>query len=137
MIMNVYLGEDRLPEEKNDCTVISLSYACNISYADSYVICKAFGRKPKKSFNLNKVFRIKFSKKRNVKRTFAGNKYEIIYYARPHMTVRSLKKHCPIGNFICIVANHAFCIKDGIVFNLKNENKKIKYFFEVKRITTR
>jgi len=131
--MNVYIGEGRSINEKNDCSVIALSYACNISYTDAHTICKAFGRKDKKGFSLSKVFRININKKRRVKRTFVGNKYEIIYYSKPHMTVKSLKKHRLVGNFICVVSNHAFCIKDGIIFNLHNENRLVKYFFEVKK----
>ena len=131
--MNTYLGEGRMPSEKNDCTVISLSYAFDLPYEIAHKICKSCGRKDKGRFYLNKVFRIQ-ERRRIVKRKLAGNKYEIIFYPRPHMTIKSFIKSRPSGKFICTVANHSFCIKDSVIFNQRNENQIIKYLFEIVKL---
>jgi len=131
---NTYLGEGRLDTEKNDCTVISFSYACGISYQNAHMICKAHGRKDKHGFHINRVFRVDPCVNKKVKRRFIGNKYEIKYFPRPHMTLKSLLKFRPTGIFICTVGHHSFCIKDGVVYNQHNENQLIKYYFEVKNV---
>jgi hypothetical protein len=129
---NVYFGEGRIASEKNDCTVIALSYACGISYEDAHNICKTHGRKDKKGFALGNIFHTCIDNRR-VKLKLAGNKYEITYYPRPHMNIKSFKKFRNFGNFICVRSGHAFCVKDGIVYNQRNEKQLVKYFWEIKK----
>lgn len=131
---NVYFGEGRIASEKNDCTVIALSYACGISYKDAHDICKSHGRKDKKGFGLGWLFPVNNDKRRG-KIKIAGCKFEITYFPRPHMNIKSLKRFRNKGNFICVRVGHAFCIKDGVVYNQHNEKQLVKYFWEVKKLS--
>lgn len=134
---NTYLKDGRHAHEKNDCSVIAFSYACDLNYADAHALCKGRGRKDGCGFSLREVFHKGgyFLKEREFKLfEFGGKKFVITYYGRPKMSVGKFQKANPIGTFIVRVGGHLFCMKDGIIFNQSNLNDKVSYYHKVVKI---
>lgn len=132
--MNTYIGEGRPKHEKNDCTVIALSYACEISYSTAHSTCKAFGRKDGKGWYIGKHFKKNggYLKPGEFDNYWVGGKlFKVTAHGRPKMTVKRFAKTNPKGIFIVRVSGHAFCIKNGIVYNQSNERQRVKSYFEV------
>jgi len=135
---NIYLKDGRHAHEKNDCSVIAFSYACDLDYKDAHDICKRIGREDKKGFSLTEVFHNNghFLKEKEFKQfEFAGKKFVITYYGRPKMSVGKFQKANPLGTFIIRVGGHLFCMKDGIIFNQSNVKDKISYYHKVVKIS--
>lgn len=136
---NEYLKEGRLPTEKKDCTVIALSYACDLDYNKAHEICKKNGRIDGKGFTLSKVFRDPISNRLLNEMEFRqfeldGKKFVVTLYPRPKMSVGKFKIKNPTGIFLIRVGGHVFCMKDGVVFNQSNDNDKISYYHKVVKI---
>lgn len=136
--MNSYLKDGRHAHEKNDCSVIAFSYACDLDYADAHNICKGKGREDKKGFCLKNVFCTEkgyFLKEKEFKQyVFSEKKFVITFYGRPKMSVGKFRKTNPTGTFIVRVGGHLFCMKDGVIFNQSNENDKISYYHKVIKV---
>ena len=134
--MNLYLKEGRIETEKNDCSVIALSYAFNIDYSYAHSYCKEHGRKDGHGYTLSKILK---SKKRDYKILTVNNvKKKVIHFPRPNMTVKSFKKLYCEGIYIIRVSvgtnNHLFTMIDGVVFNNINDNKRIINYFYITNI---
>lgn len=126
--MNTYLKDGRLPSEKNDCTVIALSYAFNIDYLVAHKLCKDAGRIDKHGFHLRDVLNVSKNKK---SRTFLGRR--VGYHGRPKMTVGRFKDNHKAGIYILRVGGHIFAMIDGVIFNQHNMKDKISYYYYISK----
>lgn len=130
---NQFTGEGRLQHERNDCVVIALSYAFEISYTDAHLFCKVKGREDGKGFFTRKIF----SENQFLPNGFAMSivyndvTKRVVYYSNPKMTVNTFTKKNKTGTFIVAERGHAFCVKNGIAYNQTNGRKRIRYYFQV------
>lgn len=133
---NEYLKENRIPTEKKDCSVIALSYACDLDYMVAHEICEKLGRKNGKGFSLCHVFAYgpdkKFLKFNDFRKyTFDKKDFTVSHYDSPHMTIERFRKKNPSGVFILNTSKHTFCLKNGEILNQLNLNARIKSYYRI------
>jgi hypothetical protein len=131
--------------EKNDCSVIAISNALNVSYDDAHEFCrKSFNRKRGKGargvvefFKANPEVKIKTNKAQLSLFEEDNNKeFQIKYLGScPKMggdLVNTRYKHKPVaytvktflqkyikGTYMLLVKGHMFCIKNGVLLDNK------------------
>ena len=125
---NSYTGEGRYWFERNDCSVIALAYAFDISYLEAHDICAKAGRKDCNGFSLRHVLKVNTHKK---SRQLFGRR--VGYHDRPGMTVGRFQKKHPKGIYICRVGGHIFTMVDGVIKNQRNLRDIISYYFYVSK----
>lgn len=92
------------PNEDKDCSVRTLSVALGLSYDKSHEIMRLWGRKNKKC-----AYRFRLFCSKRLRRSV--NVFD------SHMSMKKFLKNNPTGTFIVHVANHALCVKDGVVYD--------------------
>lgn len=124
--------------ENNDCVVMSIASALDVSYEISHEFVKnTFNRKNGKgTVNFVEVFNRYLIENNNelfnsIVAPMGTNQNSLAYivkvgndYMLKNMTVHTFIKNNPIGTFIVVVSGHAFTIIDGIVIG--NEEDSIK-----------
>jgi hypothetical protein len=131
---NEYLKSGRYETEKNDCTVIALSYGFNIDYSHAHKVCKEKGRKDGHRFDMTKVLGVKPSYEyfvfKSGDRRFA--KYTYLFKG-DRMTVNTFRKTHPTGTYLVRISGHVFTVIDGIIYNNKRDRCIVKSFWHVKK----
>jgi hypothetical protein len=127
---NKYHGEGRI-NQKNDCSVIALSYSFNLDYLHAYTICQRAGRTHNKGFHLNRIFKLILNEQSNLFTFKANDTRKVTFHSCPKMSISRFRHSHAKGIYIIEVRGHVFTMKDGIVFNNMNTNMRIKDYFEV------
>jgi hypothetical protein len=120
--MEYKLNDPSGGNDSNDCAVRALSNATNIPYWQAYDLIKWLGRK---RFHSTKNWMI-----------FEAVKILGMIPARPIKRSISLAKFVkafPLGSYYVHSRNHAWCVKNGIVFDSWKVGSKtrIKYFAQM------
>lgn len=105
---------DRLAmREREDCTVVALSHAADISYADAWCVLDDEGRVPRRGTYYQNLHRALLGFGREARLI----PFESPLYRRAR-TVRTLERHIPkAGVFLAYTSrrSHVLCIRDGYV----------------------
>lgn len=132
--------------ERNDCSVVAISLAFNISYSEAHDFCRRRGRQWGQGMDvynsLEDTVLGKTLKKTQLpyynhecRQTHVayghGYKYINISYL-PRLTVKQFLKENKVGSFLIGIQGHIFTIKDGICYDYKNPQWcEIKYIIEI------
>ena len=120
------------PKQDNDCTVIALGIACNISYDRSYNILKFFAkRKCNRAASYDKCLK-KLNKISLLPYKFNWIPFPAIKGQKRMTPIEFIKKY-PKGVYIIETARHVFAMKDGIALGTwqERENRCIYGVWEV------
>lgn len=90
--------------ETNDCTVVAISQAYDISYINAHKLCEAFGREFRRGFYFNAKLAAKLKMQLILP---TGEPKE-----KP-INVSTVLNTYYSGIFICLIPEHVLCIKDG------------------------
>lgn len=111
-------------DERNDCTVVALAVACNISYNEAHQVMQVrAGRKPKKGAFASRAFR----RMRNGRwecgcRVFGA---ELQHTIRPYaMTVGKFLDWHTKGRFIIETKTHAMAVIDGAIYDCWDRKRR-------------
>lgn len=94
--------------DKNSCTVISISHAFNIPYAEAYEIMRSRGRIHGQGVYMSIVLQNPI--------VVNGLKTEA-YYGFTERTVASFVKNHPQGTYLICIRAHIMCCKDGVIYD--------------------
>ena len=132
------ITEDRFTTERNDCAVIALQHALNISYKDAHNVLAGIGRK-----NRHGVVTSAWIKLLNDHSSFVRmtNEHRVKAYCKytgerklmiKKMTVGKMIEKNPNKTFIVNVRGHTFCVKNSTVIDWRVKPKeKVLYAWEV------
>lgn len=111
--------------ERNDCTVVALAQAFNLSYDDAHKLCEAYGRVPGQGFHISAKLL-----------GHLKDKLMILPQWTEHTVSNAMKFLQSNGTYICLVSGHMFCIKNGKALDgLDNRRKKVIRMFKVVETT--
>jgi len=112
-------------EDTNNCTIISLSLAASIPYKEAEEIGIKAGRKKNKGFYLEPLY--EEARKKGIKIESVKTKKK--------MNLKQFILDFPIGRFVIEKREHAFCVINGKIHDVKTNgmNSKIQtiYRFDV------
>ena len=101
--------------ERKDCTVVALTIASYLPYAEVHEAFRKCGRKEKHGFhirgNIHRICKLLNLEAKQVKRSGSLGKF--------------VKDH-PIGDYICHKRGHAFAVSEGAVYEERNMGCHIK-----------
>lgn len=92
-----------MKNERNDCAVIAISQACDITYKESWEIFAKNGRKPRTSTDQDLIYRVIHQ---------LGFSYQKVKVKAK--TIRTLERELGEGVFLVRVSGHVLCIRDGV-----------------------
>lgn len=100
------------PMQRNDCTVIAVAVACNLTYDEAYDALKDAGRRSNRAFL--------FPTARNLS-GHVGDFWFGFWEPRGKDTLGQFTKRNPKGAFLIGVPDHIFAVKNGIVWDSYDE----------------
>jgi hypothetical protein len=111
--------------EHNDCTVVSVAVAAELSYSEAHEFVARLGRKPRRGFHFVSNFNNRCHTARIKGIDFRLGKYKVtrvrMPWRGPHfhgVTLAQFLRDFPKGRFIVVKRGHAFVVIDGKVLNL-------------------
>ena len=127
--MKVILSDGGFKKSKikdtNNCTVVAIANAFNISYLIADEILNKAGRKRKKGFHVHILMKYI--------RENTNLKYKKIPLKKK-ITIRRFLEQNPIGRFVCVRRGHAFAVICGEVHDHSDTNKERQMIYSVYQI---
>lgn len=110
--------------EKNDCSVIALAVAIDVSYDEAHELCKRMGRKHARRFWFQRMTHMLPEKIRL--------RFKFITRSECNLNVQRFIEKYPTGTYYVLTNTHAFVIKDSTVYDwCKKPLRRIKCAFEI------
>ena len=107
----------QMPDDTNNCTVISVSIACGVDMWESYDILRSIGRTPRKGVHIEGLSSLDCKRFEKVE---SG------------MSLHRFIKDNPVGRFIVTQYKHAFVVINGKVYNHSDVGKATKILKAIK-----
>lgn len=117
----------RHTQERNDCTVRTLSLVTGLSYEKAYEILEYYGRRPNRGFHWDFIMQVL---KQDFKKEFElysqsnieNGRYKKYYTVKDLTTLPKFKK----GSYAILVREHVFSMIDGVIVDTFRHGKKRK-----------
>jgi hypothetical protein len=107
---------DGFGHEKSDCVIRAYAIAKQIPYAEAHQIFEKAGRKNNHGTSLNTVSSVFGVNEQRVGELWKG------------LTLKKFLMWHNVGTYLVFNRNHAFCIKDGVVFDERCHTGKTKVY---------
>ena len=110
--------------EKNDCVVVALATAFNVSYEIAHDVCRLNGRKNRDGMCVTHMLSKPIIFGKNIERInfpyYSWDRLSKDGIFTPRVNVKRFIQQNPLGIFLIKIRDHIFTIKDGIAYDYKD-----------------